>query len=96
MSLFCGECGQPCGIEVVDLGIGVYDCGGHSEVDSRPCCVSDCCEADIYAEQCETCEGACVVLDPDTGHMVKCDDCNGTGLTGLMDEDELEDIARGD
>ena len=41
----CTECGQPCNIILLDIGIGAYEYWGSKEYDIQIEAVSDCCEA---------------------------------------------------
>lgn len=41
----CESCGNPCGVGIVDYGIGPYEFWGAPGFDSQPAAVSDCCEA---------------------------------------------------
>ena len=48
---YCSCCGQECEVKVVDNGIGSYEFWGAKGYDSRPEAVSECCEADVFADE---------------------------------------------
>jgi hypothetical protein len=41
----CSACGKPCGVQVIDEGVGPYEFWGAHGVDVRLVAVSTCCEA---------------------------------------------------
>ena len=43
----CEECGQPCDIQRVDVGLGKTECYGSVTNDVNMIEVSDCCRADF-------------------------------------------------
>lgn len=43
----CETCGAECKVEILDLGIGGYDCRGAGESDTQMDVVSDCCEGEV-------------------------------------------------
>lgn len=47
---FCGHCGQPCEVRVVDHGIGAYEYWGGKGTDTRIEAESDCCGAGVFAD----------------------------------------------
>ena len=45
----CSSCGKECNPEVIDFGIGPYECWGARGTDVQEATVSNCCEAAVYA-----------------------------------------------
>lgn len=47
---YCEECGQECGVKIIDEGIGPYECHGYKGNDVQLEAVSDCHDAPVYKD----------------------------------------------
>ena len=53
---YCGECGQPCDVDIVDEGIGHYEFWGQVGNHSNLCAESSCCGSNVYEDEACTIE----------------------------------------
>lgn len=49
MSIYCSECSEPCGVKLVDIGIGPYEFWGSRCNDVEWVELSTCCEGQVLS-----------------------------------------------
>ncbi len=47
----CTECGEPCKLIEIDVGLGTVECWGSVSVDQQTAEVSACCEAEAQEQE---------------------------------------------
>ena len=95
--MYCKECNNECSIEKYDDSFD-HEFG----IEERHHFGSDCCDGDVYKEQCKDCDGEGAVMFSTVkkslnGAVIEeyddeigtCDNCDGIGYFGEMDQEDM-------